>query len=106
MSDRYLHLVTAGEWEASVAAGVHEPASLATQGFIHLSTPAQVAATVARHYPDVADLLVVEVDPERVRAEVVFEEGEPGEWFPHLFGPLELDAVVDVRPWSEPASTG
>jgi len=101
VTDRYLHLVTPAEWAASVAAGVHAPPSLAAQGFVHLSTPAQVDRTVARHYADVADLLVVEVDPARLEAPVVFEEGEPGEWFPHLFGPLELAAVVDVRPWVE-----
>lgn len=103
MTERWFHLVTTASWHESVRAGVHRPASLATQGFVHLSTDAQVSRTVERHYPDVGDLLLVEVDPDRLAAEVVFEEGEPGEWFPHLFGPLPLDAVLDVRPWSADA---
>lgn len=101
--ERYFHLVTRERWEASISAGIHAPPSLGTEGFVHLSTAEQVARTVERHYRDVPDLLIIELDPERLGADVVFEEGEPGEWFPHLFGPVQLVAVIDVKPWSPPS---
>lgn len=100
MIERYFHFVTQKQWDASVSAGIHAPPSLDTEGFVHLSTAEQVARTVERHYRDVRDLLIIELDPERFDADVVFEEGEPGERFPHLFGPVPLVAVVDVKPWS------
>ena len=97
---RYFHLVRRGDWDASIEAGEHRPPSLDDVGFVHLSRADQVPATVARHYAGIDDLLVVELDGERLGAPVVFEEGEPGEHFPHLYGPLPLAAVVDVRPWA------
>ena len=54
------------------------------------------------------DLVVLVVDPDRLTAPVRFEAMEPGgEEFPHVYGPIPVDAVVDVEPWAPgPASAG
>src|SRR5436190_16079633 len=93
---RLYHLVDSAAWEAARAAGVYRPPSLAAEGFIHLSTADQWPRTRARFYAGVADLLLLEIDPQRLTAEVRYERAD-GEDFPHLFGPLALDAVVAVR---------
>lgn len=90
------HITTASAWHAAYAAGAYTAASLATEGFIHLSTREQVEATANRLYRGQAGLLLVAVDPSRLTAELRYEEGEPGEQFPHLYGPLNLDAVAGI----------
>jgi uncharacterized protein (DUF952 family) len=84
-------------WEDARAAGVYAPASLKDEGFVHLSTAAQVHATIRRHYAGRVGLVLLSIEPELLTAELRWEEGEPGEQFPHLYGPIPLDAVTDVR---------
>ncbi|MDT0426000.1 DUF952 domain-containing protein, partial [Streptomyces evansiae] len=51
------------------------------------------------------DLVVLVVDPARLTDPVRYEAMKPGgEEFPHLYGPLPVEAVVEVRPW--PAVSG
>lgn len=105
-----LHLALASDWEAARAAGEYRVSTLGRTldevGFIHLSFPHQLAAVAESFYRDVdGDLVVLEVDPARLVAPVVVEPGGPdpgSERFPHLYGPLPVDAVVQVSPaWFE-----
>lgn len=82
--------------------------SLRTEGFIHCSTAAQLPATVERHYPGVADLVVLSVDPDRLAGELRWEESNGGERFPHVYGPIPAGAIVATTPWTdwEPTHTG
>lgn len=90
------HIVDRATWDAARAAGVYRPASLATEGFIHLSTADQWPRTQGRFYAEVTDLVLLEIDETLLSAEIRYERAD-GEDFPHLFGPLEVDAVVNVR---------
>lgn len=67
-------------------------------GYIHLSTAAQLTATVDRHYAGQADLHVTEVDLDALGDAIRWEPSRGGEDFPHLYGPLPLDAVVAYSP--------
>ena len=92
-----LHLSTRSEWDAALAAGEHRAPSLETEGFIHMSTPAQVVASAERHYRGVPDLVLLCIDATRLTAPLRYELAPArGEEFPHLFGPLNLDAVTAV----------
>ena len=75
------------------------PDSLASEGFIHLSTREQVLWVAGRFYRGQAGLLLLAVDPARLVAELRYEEAEPGQHFPHLYGALNLDAIVEVYPF-------
>lgn len=70
-----------------------------TEGFIHCSTAAQLVTTGRRHFAGQSDLVVLEIDPDRLRWELRWEESG-GEPFPHLYGPLSLDAVIAVQTFS------
>jgi uncharacterized protein (DUF952 family) len=71
--------------------------TLAEEGFIHCSYAEQVAATVARYYGDVAEVVVLRIDPHRLTAPIVVEDlAGTGEEFPHVYGPIALDAVIDA----------
>lgn len=97
MGDPIFHITTDAEWQAALAAGAYRAPSLDEEGFIHASTASQVAATAARYYADVPDLVLLVIDPDAVTAEIRWETSH-GERYPHLYGALDLGAVVDVVP--------
>ena len=89
------HILPREEWERVRRGVSYAPASLRTEGFIHFSYDRQLLATAARHFRGQTDLMVLSVRRDRVRGELRDEEAN-GELFPHLYGPLNLDAVVDA----------
>jgi uncharacterized protein (DUF952 family) len=98
------HLTENDTWKAAVAAGEYRQSTrgvtLERQGFIHCSLRHQVRPVAEFVYADADDLVLLEIDPERLTAEVRFEPGQPGatEEFPHIYGPVPVDAVVNVVP--------
>ena len=98
------HIVTSAEWAAAGGRTEIVPPSLAAEGFVHLSTPDQLPASADRHYRGAGDLLALGVDADRLTAELRWEHvPSRGEAFPHLYGPLNLDAVVAVAGLTETA---
>jgi uncharacterized protein (DUF952 family) len=101
------HIARGSDWAAAEAAGEYTVStrgrSLADEGFIHCSFAEQVDATAARFYADVADAVVLRLDPERLPSPVVVEDlYGTGEEFPHVYGPIPVGAVVEVRPLRSP----
>jgi uncharacterized protein (DUF952 family) len=99
------HLVSLLDWERARAIGLYEPESLRREGFIHLSTAAQVGRVANSFYRGQGGLVVLQVDPERLTSTLRWEApAHPGptdapptdEQFPHLYGPLNVDAVSRV----------
>jgi uncharacterized protein (DUF952 family) len=83
-------------WEAAAASGEYRPEDLEREGFIHASTPAQYPAVARKHYHDRRDLVLLLVDETKVRAEVRYEGRPGGEHYPHIYGPLNCDAVLQA----------
>lgn len=99
-SEPLLHLIGAAQWRVALDAGAVVDASLVTNGFVHLCRPEQVARSAERFFPAREDLLLLVVDPARLRDEVGFEPGPPDSMrFPRLFGPLPVSAVTSVLPY-------
>lgn len=96
------HITTNDAWQAAQAAGHYIADSLHHEGFIHFSRVAQLPRVAAKFFCGQPNLVLLTVDPARLSAELRDEEGEPGELFPHLYGPLNLDAVVTVEPFVPP----
>ncbi len=67
-------------------------------GFIHLSTAAQVRETAAKHFGGQRDLLLIAVDEDALGPELRYERSRGGELFPHVYGSLPLSAVRWVKP--------
>jgi uncharacterized protein (DUF952 family) len=86
-------------WSAAEKDGIFKgsPVDVA-DGYIHFSTAAQVAETAARHFKGQDDLLLVAIDSPRLGPALRWEKARWGDLFPHLYGPLELKAVVSVVP--------
>jgi len=87
------------EWRELQRAGelAGAPIDLA-DGFVHLSTGAQVVETAARHFAGVADLQLVAFDAERLGDALRWEPSRGGALFPHLYRALRLDEAA----WSQP----
>ena len=66
-------------------------------GFIHLSTAAQVRDTAEKHFGAQRDLLLIAVDADALGTGLRYERSRGGELFPHLYGPLPLAAVRWVK---------
>jgi uncharacterized protein (DUF952 family) len=91
------HICRRDEWSRATAAGCYDGSSQdAADGFIHFSTAAQVVESAARHRAGQPDLVLVAVDPGKLGTALRWEKSRRGELFPHLYGPLPLDAVLRV----------
>ena len=92
-------LVDEASWPAAVVAGRFEGSAVDLQdGYIHFSTAAQVRETAARHFARHPGLLLVTVDAAALGAALRWEPSRGGALFPHLYGPLSLDAVRAITP--------
>jgi uncharacterized protein (DUF952 family) len=90
-----LHITTAAAWDQAQASGSLITPSLAQEGFIHCSTAEQVEATANRIFRGSGDLLLLVVDEARLTAPLTWERAtDVAAELPHIYGPLNLDAVV------------
>lgn len=98
------HLAEVQHWQQALTTGEYRQSTLgrtlADEAFIHCSTPRQVAGVLTRYYathPD--DLVLLTIDPDRLTSPLQWDVANPatGEQFPHIYGPLNPDAVVATR---------
>lgn len=99
---RIFHIATAADWRAALESGSYTTSTygrtLGEEGFIHASRHEQVPEVFERHYKGVrGPLVLLTIDTERLQAEVR-EEEVGGDTFPHVYGPLRPEDVVDVAP--------
>ena len=107
------HITTRTAWQSAQAAGYYRDPSLDEAGFIHASTAPQVAAVANAFYHGQNGLVLLVIDEARLVAELRWEPpaGPPAtdisesDRFPHIYGRLNLDAVVRVLDLT-PDSTG
>lgn len=99
-----LHCSTRAAWDAAVAQGAYAAESLASEGFIHCSTPAQILAVADARFRGQGGLVLLCIDADRLDSEVRYENLEGGTvLFPHVYGPVNLDAVLKVVAFSPEA---
>ena len=97
------HITDTATWADSLRRGKHTGSTrgidLSEEGYIHCSTADQWPGVVERFYADATDLLLLHIDEDKLTSPLVYEQlpGAP-ETFPHVYGPINLDAVVTVEP--------
>jgi uncharacterized protein (DUF952 family) len=89
------HITSLAAWQAAQAAGEYRPPSLATEGFVHLSTDRQWLRTANRFFRGQHGLVLLSIRRDALSAPLRFEAAD-GDEFPHLYGALNLDAVVEA----------
>jgi uncharacterized protein (DUF952 family) len=101
------HIATAADWARAVRDGQYTMSTrgltLAEQGFIHASTGEQVPLVAEAYYRGAPDLLLLVIDTDLVAPPIRYEH-VPGQAapYPHIYGPLNVTAVVEARPFSAP----
>jgi uncharacterized protein (DUF952 family) len=99
------HITDTATWADSQARGQHTGSTrgidLADEGYIHCSTPDQWPGVIERYYADATGLLLLHIDEQKLTSPLVYEQlaGAP-DVFPHIYGPINLAAVVEVEPIS------
>ena len=91
-------LVDRAEWAAALAEGAYAGSAVdRADGYIHMSTSAQLAETARRHYAGKSDLVLVEVALAPLGEALKWEASRGGDLFPHLFAPLPATADAPQR---------
>lgn len=93
------HIAPAQAWAAAIATGEYRTPDLPQTGFIHLCLPSQLDFVLHKFFPTRAGFLLLHIDPAKLSAPLKYEHSEPDQPpFPHLYGPLNTDAVLGVKP--------
>ncbi|MBX9826614.1 MAG: DUF952 domain-containing protein [Xanthobacteraceae bacterium] len=92
-------ICTAAEWHDAMRAGAYRgSAADHKDGFIHFSTAQQAPETASKWFAGQRDLVLVAVDGDALGARLKWEPSRGGALFPHLYGDLELSAVLRIDP--------
>lgn len=98
--DRILHITTDAAFAAADAAKGYVDPSLEREGFIHCSTPEQVLIPANERFAGRPDLVLLVIDPSVLSSKLVFEDSYgSGNEFPHIYGPIDVDAVTAIVPF-------
>ena len=99
------HIAKLEEWERAKRVGIYETSSLASEGFIHCSRSDQLIRTANRFFSGQQGLVLLEIDTALVTSEIRYENSEGGtEVFPHIYGTLNLNSVVQVMAFEHGAN--
>lgn len=96
------HIVLPDDWE-SFDSGLYRAASLATEGFIHCSFADQLDAVIARYYSGAERVIVLEIETDKLMSRMLKEPSTNREIYPHIYGPINRDAIVRVEQRNLPA---
>ena len=91
------HIVLPEVWDRSRNERLYRHESLAAEGFIHCSYEEQLDGVIGRYYADAEELVILTIDTDKLAARLVAEPSTGGETYPHIYGPLNLTAVVDTE---------
>ena len=91
------HITTREAWTKASETGSYVTPSLKEEGFIHCSELSQVEDIRSRFYAGVQDLVLLTIDTEKLRSQLIFEWSPSVQnTFPHIYGPINTDAVVNL----------
>ncbi|WP_312471985.1 DUF952 domain-containing protein [Neobacillus sp.] len=92
-----LHIISLSDWEKALVDGQYCPVSLEKDSFIHCSTLEQVIGVANFLYKGKKELYLLCIEEQKVNSKIVFEDlYNSDKLFPHIYGPLNLDAVFKV----------
>ena len=91
------HITSKEAWQEAIEKGFYTASSLAEEGFIHCSQESQIEGVLQRYYAGQHDLLKLVIDTDKLNVKFVFEwSPSTSDTFPHVYGPINLDAVKEV----------
>lgn len=94
--DLIFHVVKKENWKSQKKDSRYHPESLDSDGFIHCSTGRTIEEVTNRLYKDQDDILLIIINTTLVEPEIRYENsGNSDTKYPHIYGPLNMDAVID-----------
>ena len=87
------HIASSAHWQHEQENGIYRKETLESEGFIHCSTIHQVIKVANTFYHGQDALLLLQIEASRVLSPLKYE-GTTAELYPHIYGPINLDAVV------------
>lgn len=93
------HITTFSDWESQKMASTFRPPAYAEDGFIHCCTEDQLQGVIERYYANRNDLLLLYIDESILNVPVKNEKSTGDELFPHVFGPINKEAIIKVEPY-------
>lgn len=91
------HVTTAADWARAVNEGAYSHPSLQEEGFIHCSQEHQVPGVLERYFAGMKELVKLVIDTDKLTSKYIFDwSPSTQDTFPHVYGPINLDAVVEV----------
>jgi uncharacterized protein (DUF952 family) len=99
MQEQFIyHIITVDQWNIQKNNLYYSVASIAIEGFIHCSTQEQLMTTIGRYYANEKEVVVLTIDVSKLEPELKYELAPSvNELFPHIFGELNLSAVVEIK---------
>lgn len=91
------HIVTPEVWARYKNKDFYEAESLETENFIHCSYAGQLEAVLDRYYKNARNVLILEIETDKLSSELVEEASTGGEIYPHIYGAINRDAVIKIE---------
>jgi uncharacterized protein (DUF952 family) len=100
------HIARSEAWQGQAATGSYRPEMFPIDGFVHCSTSDQIVKVANARFRGQKGLVLLCIDTDKVTDEIRYENLEGGrELFPHIYGEINVDAVVDIAEF-EPGLEG
>jgi uncharacterized protein (DUF952 family) len=91
------HVTSSEEWETANEKGFYTAPSLTTEGFIHCSKEEQMQGVLQRYFAGKNDLVKLTIDTNKLNSPLQYDHSPSiNEDFPHVYGPINLDAIIRV----------
>jgi len=92
------HITSQAEWASALETGKYEAQSLHTEGFIHMSSQAQLAGVIDRYYKGKKGLVLLHIDEAKLHQPIQYDLAPSiNEYFPHIYSHINVDAVVKTE---------
>lgn len=91
------HIADTNAWERAQQNGRYVHPTLSTEGFIHTSTKDQLENTANRYFKDCTEIVVLFIEEDSVDEAIRYEPATGGELYPHIYGALNIEAVVQTK---------
>ena len=100
MNDKIIyHICTVHDWITQEGTNEYLHQSLESEGFIHCSFKHQINGVLERYFREQTDLMLLIIDSEKLINDLKVEEAPIGESFPHIYGPINKNAIIEVKEW-------
>ncbi|GAB6436761.1 MULTISPECIES: DUF952 domain-containing protein [Bacillus] len=92
-------VITQRSWEIAKINGEINEVSLKEEGFIHCSSLEQALNVAEKYFIHEEGVLLLTIDPFLVKSEIKYELASNGQEYPHVYGAINIDAIIDVVPF-------